>query len=180
MARPCCYWFWHSVPDKAQIEEQVGRIARAGFGSFQIQARRSFPLRDYLSERYFAACRLAVQAAKRHGLIVGIYDEYNWQSGSAGGRVVLGGDRFRERHLFWAVGTAPAGNRRLELRIDGIESPIEHLGEPGMSWHYDDGEVRWSGWELVIAGDAEPSTSATRSATSSSTSRTRTSTPGRR
>ena len=154
---PCCYWFWHSVPDQAQIEEQVGHIARAGFGSFQIQARRSFPLRDYLSERYFAAYRLAVQAAKRQGLIVGIYDEYNWQSGSAGGRVVLGGDRFRERHLFWAVGTASAGNRQLELRIDGIESPTEHLGEPGMSWHYDDGEVRWSGWELVIAvaGDAD-------------------------
>lgn len=154
---PCCYWFWHSVPDRAQIEEQVGRIARAGFGSFQIQARRSFPMRDYLSERYFAAYRLAVETAKRHGLIVGIYDEYNWQSGSAGGRVALGGERFRERHLFWAVGTAQATGRWLELRIDGIESPTKQFGEPGMSWHYDDGEVRWSAWELVIvvAGDGD-------------------------
>ena len=154
---PCCYWFWHSVPDRAQIEEQVARIAHAGFGSFQIQARRSFPMRDYLSERYFAAYRLAVQTAKMHGLIVGIYDEYNWQSGSAGGRVALGGERFRERHLFWAVGTAPTAGRSLELRIDGIESPTKHFGEPGMSWHYDDGEVRWSGWELamVVAGGGD-------------------------
>jgi hypothetical protein len=148
---PCCYWFWHSIPDQAQIEEQVGRIAQAGFGSFQIQARRSFPMRDYLSEPYFAAYGLAVETAKRHGLIVGIYDEYNWQSGSAGGRVTAGGDRFRERHLFWAVGAAPAGGRSLELRIDGITSPTERLGEPGMSWHYEGGKVNWSGWELVIA-----------------------------
>lgn len=148
---PCCYWFWHSIPDRAQIEEQAGRIAQAGYGSFQIQARRSFPMREYLSEPYFAAYRLAVETAKRHGLIVGIYDEYNWQSGSAGGRVAAGGDRFRERHLFWAVGAAPAGNRWLELWIDGIESPTEHLGDPGMSWHYEDGKVRWSAWELVIA-----------------------------
>jgi len=37
----------------------------------------------YLSEAYFDCYRLAVEEAKRLGLHVWLYDEYNWPSGTA-------------------------------------------------------------------------------------------------
>ncbi|MFT4123270.1 MAG: hypothetical protein QM635_05505 [Microbacteriaceae bacterium] len=147
---PAAYWFWHHLPDPEQIRRQVGQMHAAGIRSFQIQARIAYPLAGYLDEDYLAACRTAVEAAAELDMIVGVYDEYNFQSGHAGGRVTAGGhDELRERQLFWSRGTVVDG--RAELRIDGISSSSEVMGHPGMRWHYEGARMRWGAWEAVLA-----------------------------
>lgn len=146
---PSCYWFWHSVPTQDEITSQIDAIRAAGYGSFQIQARRSFPMGEYLGGAFLSAYRFAVMSAKDRGLRVGVYDDYNWQSGHAGGRVVAQRDSFRERHLFWS--SAKADGPDVSLSVSGIESSTEYFGEPGMSWHYDGAVVRWSNWEILAA-----------------------------
>ncbi|WP_346159910.1 hypothetical protein [Streptomyces mordarskii] len=150
---PAAYWFWHRLPDKDTIRAQVRQMYDAGIRSFQVQARLSYPIEDYLDDDYLAACRAAVGTAAELGMVVGIYDDYNWQTGHAAGRAVTGHDGLRERHLFWIRIPAGAGDGSLS----GIRSATENLGPAAMDWHYEGGVVAWADWRLeyalVVAGE---------------------------
>ncbi|WP_211250765.1 hypothetical protein [Mycetocola saprophilus] len=152
---PATYWFWHHLPDEEQVRTQVRQMHAAGIKSFQVQARLSFPMHEYLEPAYLAACRWAVEEAAALDMIVGFYDDYNWQTGQAGGRAVVGHDHLRERHLFWT---------RIELsqgagtgEISGIVSGTEGLGPAAMAWHYDGGVPLWTNWRIERALASSPS-----------------------
>ncbi|MDT7568354.1 MAG: hypothetical protein QOG76_6978, partial [Pseudonocardiales bacterium] len=133
---PASYWFWHRVPTRQEIRDQVSQLASAGFRSFQIQARLAFPLEQYLGPDYLAAYRSAADEAARHGMLMGIYDEYNWLSGHAGGRTVAGRDELRERHLFWSTSTSTStstaeAGAEIACELDGITpTDVEYLLDP--------------------------------------------------
>lgn len=151
---PAAYWFWHHLPDKDTIRAQVRQMYDAGIRSFQVQARLSYPIAGYLDADYLAACRLAVEAAAELGMIVGIYDDYNWQTGHAAGRAVSGHDELRERHLFWV--RIAAGQS--EGSLGRIRSATESLGPAAMQWHYEGGVVAWADWrtEYVLVVTRQP------------------------
>ncbi|WP_329454466.1 hypothetical protein [Streptomyces sp. NBC_01497] len=155
---PATYWFWQRVPSKREIREQLDTLAGAGFGSFQIQTRLSFPREEYLGDAYLAAVRLAADEAAARGLMMGLYDEYNWLSGHAGGRTVAGRDELRERHMFFSTSAstsasaAPADDGAAECAVDGIRAKdVDHLLGPGKNWVFEDAEIRWDQWEIVAA-----------------------------
>ena len=148
---PAAYWFWHHIPTRSGIVAQIQAMRDAGYQSFQIQTRLSF-LRDrYLSDDYLAMCRLAADEAASRGMMIGVYDEYNWLSGHAGGLTVQGRDELRERHLFHV--TVPVGaSGRIAGAITGIRSQdVGYLQEPGRQWVYDGGESLWNEWTLIGA-----------------------------
>ncbi|WP_052397479.1 hypothetical protein [Streptomyces sp. NRRL F-5123] len=153
---PATYWFWHHLPGRDTIRTQVRQMHDAGIRGFQVQARLSYPIEGYLDEDYLAACRCAVEEAARYGMVVGIYDDYNWQTGHAGGRAVEGHDELRERHLFW-VRIGPGEDAGT---LGGIRSATEDLGPAAMRWHYEGGAVEWADWRteyvLVTAGPHGP------------------------
>ncbi|NEW70633.1 hypothetical protein G4H13_09450 [Streptomyces rapamycinicus] len=144
---PAAYWFWHRLPDEDTIRAQVRQMHDAGIRSFQVQARLSYPIEGYLDDDYLAACRTAVETAAGLGMIVGVYDDYNWQTGHAAGRAVTGHDELRERHLFWV--RIPAGAS--EGSLSGIRSATENLGPAAMDWHYEGGVVAWADWRVEYA-----------------------------
>ena len=150
---PASYWFWHRVPTGEEIREQVAQLADAGFGSFQIQARLAFPIEQYLGPEYLAAYRAAADEAARRGMAMGIYDEYNWLSGHAGGRTVAGRDELRERHLFWSTASADAdADAEIVCTVDEIRpTDVEYLLDAGLNWVFDGGQPRWADWEIVAA-----------------------------
>jgi hypothetical protein len=147
---PCAYWFWHRVPTSEEIRTQLAQMREAGIMSFQVQARLSLPMGDYLSADYLAAYRQAVDEAAAHGMVVGVYDDYNWQSGHAAGRAVDGHPEFAETHLFWASAPIPEGGGAVRLQISDITSSSADLGEAGMRWHYDGSVPRWADWTVVV------------------------------
>ena len=149
---PAAYWFWHEMPGEEQIRRQVGQMQDAGILSFQVQARMAFPIENYLTEEYLAACRIAVDEAAKRGMMVGVYDDYNWQTGHAAGRAVAGHDELRERQLFWTSGVV--GPDGLTLTISDTHTATESLGDAGMAWHYDRSVVEWADWniEFVVTG----------------------------
>lgn len=149
---PATYWFWQRVPTDEEIREQLDSLAAAGFRSFQIQARLSFPRREYLGEAYLTAYRRAAEEAAERGLLMGIYDEYNWLSGHAGGRTVEGRDDLRERHMFFSSAPAGSGGAPVECSVDSITAQdVEYLLQPGKEWVFDGGAPRWEDWEIVAA-----------------------------
>ena len=145
---PAVYWFWHRLPTTKEIDDQIHEMYSGGIKSFQIQARLAYPIEDYMDSAYLSACRLSVETAAQLGMTVGIYDEYNWQSGMAGGRTVHGADELRECHVFWAE-AAHAAPGVVTTTIEDIESSTASLGDAGMSWQYDGGVVHWADWEII-------------------------------
>lgn len=150
---PAAYWFWHRLPTEDEIRAQVRQMHDAGIRGFQVQARLSYPIEGYLDDDYLAACRISVETAAGLGMIVGVYDDYNWQTGHAAGRAVTGHDELRERHLFWVRIPAGASGGA----VSGIRSATENLGPAAMDWHYEGGVVAWADWRveyaLVVEGE---------------------------
>lgn len=148
---PATYWFWHRIPTFAEIDRQLDEMKQGGYGSFQIATRLSFPLEHYLSEAYLAACRYAADRASLLGMMIGVYDDYNWLSGHAGGKTVAGHDELRERHLFWSQSQLSASHPEyVECQISQIRSgDAEALLQPGMDWIYEQGKPGWDEWEVI-------------------------------
>ncbi|MBP1857818.1 carbohydrate-binding protein [Rhizobium herbae] len=144
--RPSAYWFWHAIPDAETCRRQLADFKAQGFGTILIQARIAFPRHLYMSEAFIVAYRTAIGIAGELGLKTGIYDDYNWISGHAGGRTVEGRDDLRERHLFWATTEERRG------AISGIQPPfVQSMGPDIMGWQYENGAVLWGGWAIEAA-----------------------------
>ncbi|WP_275790981.1 carbohydrate-binding protein [Pararhizobium gei] len=144
--RPSAYWFWHSIPTEDVCRAQLTDFRDKGIGTILIQARLSLPRADYLSTLYLAAYRVAALIAGELGLKLGIYDDYNWIAGHAGGRTVSGRDALRERHLFWSSAPAAQGS------ISGIHPPfVETMGPDILGWQYEGGRVEWCEWTVEAA-----------------------------
>jgi hypothetical protein len=144
--RLSAYWFWHSIPDEQTCRVQLTDFRDQGYGTILIQARLAFPREQYLSDAYLAAYRQAIDIAGELGLKAGIYDDYNWISGHAGGRTVDGRDDLRERHLFWSTASQATG------RISGIHPPfVDSMGPEILRWHYEGSEALWCDWTIEAA-----------------------------
>ncbi len=144
--RPSAYWFWHSIPDAQTSRAQLTDFRDQGLGTILIQARIAFPRELYLSDAYLAAYRQAIEIAGELGLKAGIYDDYNWISGHAGGRTVDGRDDLRERHLFWSTTSEATG------KISGIHPPfVNSMGPEILRWHYEGGQAHWCEWTIEAA-----------------------------
>jgi len=144
--RPSAYWFWHSIPDEETCRRQLADFKARGLGTILIQARIALPREDYMSDAYLAAYRLAIGIAAELGLKAGIYDDYNWISGHAGGRTVEGRDELRERHLFWSSSKDSKG------AISGIQASFtERMGPEIFRWQYEGSKVEWCEWTLEAA-----------------------------
>ncbi|MDW5317098.1 carbohydrate-binding protein [Rhizobium sp. PL01] len=144
--RPAAYWFWHSIPTEAVCRTQLADFKAKGISTILIQARLAMPREDYLSAPYLEAYRVSAEIAAELNLKLGIYDDYNWISGHAGGRTVAGREHLRERHLFWSSAFSSHG------AITGIRPPfVQTMGPDIIGWQYDGGLVEWCDWTVEAA-----------------------------
>lgn len=138
---PAAYWFWHHIPTRSEIVAQIQAMRDAGYQSFQIQTRLSFPRNRYLSDDYLAMCRLAADEAASRGMMIGIYDEYNWLSGAIrlGGLLHAGVNALTVRvtssaanHYYHGTGLQGDGPARRGLLAPPVLRPVRR-------WHDIDG-----------------------------------------
>ncbi|MBI4556688.1 MAG: hypothetical protein HY706_03825, partial [Candidatus Hydrogenedentes bacterium] len=97
--RPAPFWFWNDRLDSARVVEQFDRLIDAGMGGAVLHARHGLDPKEYLDERWFAAVEAVVKRAKERSVYVWLYDELNWPSGTAGGRIPREHPEFRMLHL---------------------------------------------------------------------------------
>jgi len=94
------WWFWNDEITEDGIREQLTDFRQQGIYGFTIHARMglsdSIP---YLGNRWFELVRFAVEEAAKHEMIVHLYDEGMYPSGSAHGQVVEGHPEFLARGL---------------------------------------------------------------------------------
>ncbi|MDO6587844.1 hypothetical protein Q4543_20230 [Salipiger sp. 1_MG-2023] len=140
------YYFWGALPSPDRLRRQLTAFRDQGFSRIYIQARLSMPRAVYLSPEYLKTYAQAVEIISDLGLKAGLYDDYAWTSGQAGGRTVEGAEHLRERHVFWTRGAAP------ELTIRQIRATLgASLGPAVRDWTHEGGTVDCDAWQPVGA-----------------------------
>ena len=77
--------FWlHGDETKERLQFYVDKVAEGGNGSFTAESR---PHKDWLGEGWFRDLSICLEAAKKQGLKMWIFDEAWWPSGEVGGKV---------------------------------------------------------------------------------------------
>ncbi len=85
------FWFWNDSLSEDGIREQIDQMQSKGVHGFCIHARMGLsPEIGYMTERWLELARFAVEEAQRRGMMVYLYDEGMYPSGSANGKVVKG------------------------------------------------------------------------------------------
>ena len=96
-ANLAAFWFLNDALQTDEMDRQLRAMKQAGFHSVVFHPRFGLggdwgkELDYYLSDDYFQKVKFGLDVCQEIGLKVILYDEYNWPSGYAGGRVLLGG-----------------------------------------------------------------------------------------
>ena len=85
--RPMPFWFWNDRIEEDEITRQMTRMKEQQVEAFFIHARHGLQT-PYLSEEWFARIGHVLREAQRLEMGVWLYDENNFPSGYAGGRVL--------------------------------------------------------------------------------------------
>jgi hypothetical protein len=96
------FWFWNGPLDPNTMREQVRMMADKGVRAAMPHPRFGMDRRLYLEEPFWKAMDAAIDEARKTGSAIWLYDEYNWPSGGAGGRVTDGHPEFYPRGLDYA------------------------------------------------------------------------------
>lgn len=81
------FWFLNGEVDGEIYASQMEEMARKGVFQAMPHPRYGMDRREYLTERYFEAFRQMAGQAQDKGYRIHLYDEFNWSSGNAGGRL---------------------------------------------------------------------------------------------
>lgn len=84
--RPVAFWFLNHYAEEPEVRRQIREIAEKGFGGIMLHARDGL-LGGYLDSHWESVVRWSIDEAKKNGLYVYLYDELNYPSGPAGGKV---------------------------------------------------------------------------------------------
>jgi len=114
--RPVAFWFLNHFLREDEIRRQVREMADKGFGGIMIHARDG--LRSgYLNGEWRKAITWSIDEAVKHGMHVWLYDELNYPTGPAGGRMFdyLPDSRMKSLELIRRLTVKPGGTAIFNL-----------------------------------------------------------------
>ncbi len=92
------FWFWNGKLEPGEITRQLELMHGQHISQCIIHARYGLET-PYFSEEWFACIAHAIREGKRLGMRFWLYDENNWPSGYAGGRVLAENPDYCGKHL---------------------------------------------------------------------------------
>ena len=128
--RPAPFWFWNHDLDDDELKWQIQQMHEKGIGGFVIHSRPGL-LIPYMSEKWLKRIETAVKEAQGLGMLVWLYDEDAWPSGTASGRVVEEHPEYRMSQVYPAHEFIVAGPAKLSK---GIPVNDEIIFIQAMSW----------------------------------------------
>lgn len=127
------FWFLNGEVNGGTYVEQINEMAEKGVFQAMPHPRFGMDRREYLTEHYFEAFQKMAENAQKKGYQINLYDEFNWSSGNAGGRL-----------------TQEPKNCALGIAIG--------YGHVSQQFSYDQWEEGFMGWakreEILLAGYA--------------------------
>lgn len=81
------FWFLNGAVNGEEYAAQMDEMAQQGVFQAMPHPRFGMDRREYLTPHYFNEFGKLLSNAAQNGYYVNLYDEYNWSSGTAGGRL---------------------------------------------------------------------------------------------
>ena len=95
---PFICWMWLGDVSKIEIEDQLKDLKVMGYHEVLIYPGFGLNI-PYLSDDYFDLIAYAVEQAGKLAVKIWLYDEYNWPSGTAAGKVIRDYPEYRMTYL---------------------------------------------------------------------------------
>ncbi|MCT1403142.1 beta-galactosidase [Paenibacillus sp. p3-SID867] len=96
--RPQPFWFLNHELTKPELESQIQSMYEAGVGGVVLHARHGMQT-SYLSPAFMEALEFCTLECKKRNMVVWLYDEDNWPSGTLGGKLTRQHPEYRMRYL---------------------------------------------------------------------------------
>jgi hypothetical protein len=96
--RPQPFWFLNHSFTKAELESQIQSMYEAGVGGVVLHARHGMQT-PYLSEEFMDTLEFCTKECEKRDMMVWLYDEDNWPSGTLGGKLTRQHPEYRMRYL---------------------------------------------------------------------------------
>jgi len=93
---PNVFWFWNGKMSKKTMKKQLREMRKRGIMQPIIVPLEGLTI-EYLSNEWFEKVRCACKMAKELGMTLLLYDEFNWPSGYAGGKLLKANPRYRAK-----------------------------------------------------------------------------------
>lgn len=151
------FWFLNTDLDPQEIESVMLELRSKGINGMFMHPRTGMGV-EYLSEEYWERVGNIVEKARELGMQVWLYDEYNWPSGAAGGRLLRDHPEHRQTYLDHAMRTAKPG-KAVEIPVEGkLLSAVAVHSETGeivlLEDRVKDNVLSWSpitgSWEVLV------------------------------
>jgi hypothetical protein len=82
------FWMWNDKLDVNKLKKQLVEIKTKGINQVIIHPRWGLPKKYYLSKEWFKVVSNILNFARKNNIGIWIYDELNWPSGTAGGKIL--------------------------------------------------------------------------------------------
>ncbi len=83
---PVPWWCWSGTLTPLGMQRQIDQMKEMGIDEFFIYPAFGLIYPQYLEENWFDCVKFAISEAKKRNMLVWIYDDLNWPSGTAGGK----------------------------------------------------------------------------------------------
>ncbi|HOX37875.1 MAG TPA: glycosyl hydrolase [Candidatus Brocadiia bacterium] len=115
---PMPFWFWNGDLTPEGIRTQMAAFREKGVWGFVIHPRMGLsPSIPYLSDKFMELVVVAVEDAAEHGMIVHLYDEGMYPSGSSHGMIVKENPNLASRCLELRRHACPSGESKVSIEI---------------------------------------------------------------
>ena len=139
-------WFLNHRLEDHELVRQIDEMHQNGFGGFILHARHGL-LTPYMSEEWLDRIETCCRRARELGMWAWLYDEDNWPSGTASGRVVAEHPEYRMSQAYLADNRAVKGPEKLQMTMPEadeilcvLQVPVDGGGHPrydSKTWIYD-------------------------------------------
>lgn len=96
--RPQPFWFLNHELEKAELESQIQAMFEAGVGGVVLHARHGMQI-PYLSPAFMEVLEFCTMECEKRNMVVWLYDEDNWPSGTLGGKLTRQHSEYRMHYL---------------------------------------------------------------------------------
>ncbi len=120
------FWAWNGKLSDDELLRQIDIMKKMGFGGFHTHVRTGLSSK-YLDDEFMDYVKLCLDKAKKDNMLLWLYDEDRWPSGTAGGVVTHNNKEFAEKSLLFT--TVPYDEKMIcdESPVPGNgQNPVRH------------------------------------------------------
>lgn len=123
------FWFLNRDLRDDELIRQIKEMHDKGVDGFILHARHGL-LTPYLSEEWFQRIRTCIETAKKLDMKAYLYDENNWPSGNADGKIVAENPAYRMSGVYLVHRLDVKAGDKLSFKIDKMDELVAVVAYP--------------------------------------------------